>query len=226
MTPWLDDEDVPPEVRRLLEVGSGPEPLPGEAFARSRRRLTALAAAPLAAGAFFWAQQFALGAGLGIAVSLGVAAAQGTFARTTEPQRPPPSASASANAGAVTAPNSPRAALPAASSEPSSPPRELVEPRTRPLPASSAEDPLTAEAGLLEQARRSLASDPALSLALLDEHARRFPRGMLHVEREVLAIDALVRGGRRAEAEARAARLRAAAPGSLYQARLARILGK
>jgi hypothetical protein len=223
MTPWLEDEGVPPEVRRLLEAGKGTEALEGDALVRSHRRVTALTAVPLAAGAFFWAQQFALGAGLGIGVSVAVAAAQGTFTRAPDP----PSASLRAAADVVSsrAANAKVPPLPVLPNEPPTEQRELREAQTSPVPTPRAQDSMTAEAALLEQARRSLASDPTLSLAILDEHARRYPHGALHVEREVLAVDALVRASRRSEAETRAARLRATSPGSLYQARLARILG-
>jgi hypothetical protein len=223
MTPWLEDEGVPPEVRRLLDVGKGTEPLEGDALVRSRRRVAALTTVPLAAGAFFWAQQFALGAAIGIGVSVGVAAAQGMFTRAPDPPRASPSAAAG---GVTSAPaNAKVPALPVLPNEPAAEQRELHQAHTAPVPAPRAQDSMTAEAALLEQARRSLASDPALSLAILDEHARRYPHGALHVEREVLAVDALVRASRRSEAETRAARLRATSPGSLYQARLARILG-
>ena len=53
---------------------------------------------------------------------------------------------------------------------------------------------------------------PTKSLALADEHAARFPAGVLAQEREVIAIEALVRLGRMKEARARAQRLFRAAP--------------
>jgi hypothetical protein len=68
-------------------------------------------------------------------------------------------------------------------------------------------------------------SDPGGALALLSAHERAFPRGGLVLERELLAVDALLRLGRRADAEARARSLRARAPGSLYTRRLEHLLG-
>ena len=52
------------------------------------------------------------------------------------------------------------------------------------------------------------------------------PGGQLRVEREFLMVDALVRLGRRPEAEARAAALEVQAPKTLYGERLDRILGR
>jgi hypothetical protein len=77
---------------------------------------------------------------------------------------------------------------------------------------------------LLEEAQDALGREPGRALGLADQHARIHPNGMLAQEREVLAVDALLRLGRRAEAEARADRLRAAHPGSSQIRRLDRLL--
>jgi len=74
-----------------------------------------------------------------------------------------------------------------------------------------------AEASLLEQARAALGSSPAQALRLAQQHAQQFPRGLLAQEREVIAISALRRLGRTAEAEARAARFDARYPHSAHQ---------
>jgi hypothetical protein len=76
------------------------------------------------------------------------------------------------------------------------------------------------EAELLEQARLTLKSDPNRALQRANEHARRFPRGVLVQEREVLAIQALRRLGRDAEAERRAEAFAKAFPGSAFQRNL------
>jgi outer membrane protein assembly factor BamD (BamD/ComL family) len=72
----------------------------------------------------------------------------------------------------------------------------------------------------------ALASAPSSALAQCDEHARLYPHGSLADDREVIAIDALVRLGRRDDAEARAARFRAVHPGSPSMRRLDRILAR
>jgi len=69
-------------------------------------------------------------------------------------------------------------------------------------PASSAtRDDLAEESAIIGRARGTLASNPSATLAAVDEHARRFPRGELGSEREYLRISALRRAGRVDEAK-------------------------
>jgi hypothetical protein len=84
---------------------------------------------------------------------------------------------------------------------------------------------LQQEIELLEEARRNLAPDPARAERLLLDHEQRVAGGQLRIEREFLLIDALVRLGRRSEAEARAKVLEGQTPKSLYGQRLDQILG-
>jgi hypothetical protein len=79
---------------------------------------------------------------------------------------------------------------------------------------------------LLHRAQDSLESNPAQTLALCAEHARRFPSGAFTQEREVLAIDALLRLGRRSEAQARAERFIKANPASAHKRRIDELLGR
>jgi len=60
----------------------------------------------------------------------------------------------------------------------------------------------------------------------LDEHRARFPDGTFVQEREVLAIEALVRLGRGAEAKARADAFAHAFPTSAHRRRIAVLLGE
>jgi hypothetical protein len=93
-------------------------------------------------------------------------------------------------------------------------------------PAASAEDNSpAAELALLEKAQDALRSRPAEALALTNEHARRFPKGSYAQEREVIAIEALAKTGRTAEARARADRFKRAFPGSASIRRIDAILG-
>ncbi|HJL15830.1 MAG TPA: hypothetical protein RMH99_09250, partial [Sandaracinaceae bacterium LLY-WYZ-13_1] len=85
--------------------------------------------------------------------------------------------------------------------------------------AASSADGLVAEARLLEEARRLLAIDPGRALARTDAHAREHPGGQLAAEREVIAIDALRRLGRRGPARRRARRLIERAPHGIYAER-------
>ena len=61
-------------------------------------------------------------------------------------------------------------------------------------------------------------------LAEAQQHASRFPKGALAQEREVLAIEALVRLGRRSEAEARAENFQRRYPASTHWVRIQRLL--
>lgn len=85
-------------------------------------------------------------------------------------------------------------------------------------------DTLAAEVASLDAARAVLGSAPARALHLADAHAAAVPDATLSAERELIAIDALLRLGRRAEARARADRLRTRYPGGLYESRLSALL--
>ncbi len=106
---------------------------------------------------------------------------------------------------------------------------EVVVPKLPPVHPSSASaiaEPvreagsLHSEARLLAQARAQLTSDPRATLRACEQHQREFSRGVLSQEREVLAVEALVRLGRSAEAQARVARFRAKFSGSPHLPRL------
>lgn len=103
-------------------------------------------------------------------------------------------------------------------------PAEAPRPRTRPSPPRFESDP-EAELALIREAQDALRTSPARALALTDEHRRRFGDGALAQEREVVAIDALVRLGRRAEAGARAAELHRRWPRSAHGRRVDVLVG-
>jgi hypothetical protein len=85
---------------------------------------------------------------------------------------------------------------------------------------------LREEAALVQRAERLLDADPGAALRLVDERRRRFPTGALDQEAEVVAIDALLRLGRRADAAARARTFEAAHAGSLHARRIKRLMGE
>jgi hypothetical protein len=76
------------------------------------------------------------------------------------------------------------------------------------------------EIQLLQRAQDALGGAPARALDLLNQHAARFPGTGLGQEREVLAIDALVRLGRTDEARARTAAFASRFPRSAHLRRL------
>lgn len=81
------------------------------------------------------------------------------------------------------------------------------------------------EGSFLRRTQSTLATDPARALAMTREHSSLYPRGVLLQERDVIAIDALARLGRLAEARTRAAEFRAQYPKSAHLARIQTILG-
>jgi hypothetical protein len=116
----------------------------------------------------------------------------------------------------------PPAPEPAPSAAPSAP---VALPPAPAVPSSTSTS-LSAERALIDSARAALTSgDAAAALALLDSHARRFPRPQLTEEREALRIQSLVTLGRYDEARATAARFRASSPGSLFMPAIEASLG-
>lgn len=73
-----------------------------------------------------------------------------------------------------------------------------------------------------EMLRAALAAPPAQALALLDDHARQFPRGTLAEERDAQRVVTLCQLGRRSDAAASYTRFLSAFPASIHRARLDR----
>jgi hypothetical protein len=111
---------------------------------------------------------------------------------------------------------------PAVVEAPPAPPSPVAVVASAPSPGStSSAAPRRSETAMLLDARALLPRDPAAALAVLDAHHANFPRGQLADEREFMAVEALRRLGRGAEADARAEALVRASPASPY-ARLLR----
>ncbi|HEY8924174.1 MAG TPA: hypothetical protein VIU64_07315 [Polyangia bacterium] len=133
------------------------------------------------------------------------AAASGSFALTRELSMPAPLTAAPTSAPAPVAPlASGRSRSRPAPSRP-----------TGRAPSSSLE-----ELRLLDLADAAVQSDPSLALRLTEQHARRYPNGLLGDERDVIEIAALVRLGRREPARAKASSFLRAHPGSAYAAKV------
>jgi len=95
----------------------------------------------------------------------------------------------------------------------------LASPRPTPVVDEAPKQQASAElseAQILSEARRVLASDPRRALAGVQRHQQLFPSGALVQEREILAIEALRRLGREAEANARAQNFRSRFPSSIH----------
>ncbi|MBL8609560.1 MAG: hypothetical protein JNL38_19675 [Myxococcales bacterium] len=198
------------------------------------------------AGGLGAATKLAAVVGLGAVVALGGAAYLGAFS----PAAPTlGSANASANANASTNPTPNPNPNPNPNPTPNPNPNPTPNPNQNPNPnpnpnptahtnprsaaaasaaASTAErppEPLEPEATLLGRAQDALRSDPARALALCERHARDYPGALLGQEREVIAVDALTRLGRGAEAKARARRFREQNPSSSHLGRLKVLVG-
>jgi hypothetical protein len=96
--------------------------------------------------------------------------------------------------------------------EPLAPPIDVVV-EAPPSPPASPED----ELALLAAARRALRTDASRALALVAEHRAHFPSSAFAEERAVLEVDALLRSGRRVEAERAAEALLRRWPGSVHR---------
>ncbi len=95
----------------------------------------------------------------------------------------------------------------------------IRQPSRQPEPAPT-EAASPDEFALLRAARQAVASQPERALSLTEEHAQRFPSGMLAQEREAIAIEALAKLGREAQAQSRAHTFLKAHPGSPYRPRI------
>jgi hypothetical protein len=162
---------------------------------------------------------------------------------------PPPRAAASVMPAAVevTPPAPPALTAPPEEPSPPPPPRALAppsppvgsiarrpglhaaEPSAAPEasapPAPSGASQLQEEMANLARLRALDGADPQQALALAEEGQRRFPSGLYAQEREALAISALVRLGRRGEAEARARAFVAAYPRSSFVEKIRGLTG-
>jgi hypothetical protein len=131
--------------------------------------------------------------------------AEGKQPRATEQPRPkridpvPPIAPP---AVAPPAPSSPppavvRRAAPRPAAQAPSPEPTVPTPEQAPADSGAAASTIADEARLLKRAQHALRVDaPDRALAVLDEHARRFPAGVMALEREALRAIAACTGGR------------------------------
>lgn len=240
---WLESGEAPSGIADLLAAARPPRALDAATKARSRRRLTAMMAIPAAAGVLFWIKSVALGAVLGSVVTASVVAIKWPARERGMENAPAPSAKTRTRAPApvlavpavenAPEPETDPSAQPSAVASATPPAIGNASSVTKPsAPASNeatvpdeATQKLEREIQLLERARQLMNENPRLALSTLDEHRREFGSGTLVLERQFLEVDALLRLGRRDQALARAADLRARAPGSLYERRLTQLLG-
>jgi hypothetical protein len=71
------------------------------------------------------------------------------------------------------------------------------------------QEALAQESALITRARDEVKSDPETALKTIAEHQQKFPKGELAQDAELVRVEALLRLGRRPEAEALARKLTA-----------------
>jgi hypothetical protein len=245
---WLTDRTIGAGLRSALEAAAEPPPLPPELHAKLTTYTVGLATqgvlAKVAAGGLWQRllQTFSSSKAL-VLVSLVGAAGLGSFgALYAVVPSPPPPAARPAPSRALSfdpKPAPPQQLVAAPAVTPTlAPPDPAVRPRVStngvglgddaaghliPLAAESASSGtsgIAEEARLLERARSALQDTPALAFELTEQHRQLGPTAQLSAEREFIAIEALLRLGRRAEAERRAAPRLEQAPDSVYTRRL------
>ncbi|MFT3924411.1 MAG: hypothetical protein QM778_17875 [Myxococcales bacterium] len=85
---------------------------------------------------------------------------------------------------------------------------------------------VASELDLLGRARRVMPANPERALALANEHQSRYPSGVLAQERELLAVEALLKLRQRDEAERRSKQFSRDFPQSVHAPRLQALLEK
>lgn len=244
VTRWADaatDAEVPSELRQLIHAGRQQLGSPAEVASLAQSLARALGPAaglgadsagpgpfvPVAAAPARWAAWVAAG---GAALTGAVAwwlVASGS-PHELPPSGPPVAATPAAAPAAPAAPVDEAPALAEPLEAPDVERSRARAPAAKPRPrsqATSTQTPALPEADLLERAQSALSKQPKQALALTREHQRRFPRGLLVQEREVIAIEALNRLGRKRAASARAAEFEKRHRGSVHQPRLDGELG-
>jgi hypothetical protein len=225
---WLDGGDeVLPELREGLRgcLEDGPS------HAQTTRMRESVSQALTSAGPAKGSPLLKLAALLG-AVALGLGTLWWWSARSGEP-RQPPAARAPRAVAPPDAPFAPRVNVASTPAQPVAPFPAKTSPGVRgetPKRASALAAPLrtdpAGELAMLTRARRALGSLPVRTLELAAEHARTYGEGTFAQERELLAIEALIRLQRVDEARAKAARFAVRYPGSAHLTRLDVLVGR
>lgn len=220
---WLEaDSDASDELRELLGSAGDDDPSSeelGGLGARLGPLLETAPAAPSAASALPSTLPLRLRLGIGI----GLLGAAGILYTALRPTEVPTLERGLASTSRHEIPTERAAAIrpPTPTPAPTSEPR-----RVAPKPSASAPAPVESEILMLERAHSALRSGRAAdALGVTLEHTRAYPRGKLSQEREVIAIEALTRLGRRSEAGARGEAFIRFFPTSSHARRVRSILG-
>ncbi len=229
-------------------VATSPSPAPLRA---PPSRAAASAPSPAAAGAHvsataapgaYAALVAKVGVGLTAAALAGGSAWMALRGPATDQEQPPATMTTPPAAQAAPRPaivESPRMVRSPAGEQAAAMPDPAVDPSSRtgataevpakhrnPAAGSGAASPPSSalESEIIDKARETMNTAPARSLALANEHARRFPHGSMAQEREVIRIVALSALGRTEEARSLGSAFLAAHPGSAYARRVRRAI--
>lgn len=214
-----DDPEATPMLLGLLDQARLEEGLDAPAVERLVARVDALGPVPAKAPPSIHKPLVFVGVSVAV-VALLIAAFFLTQAESppTQPAQP------------VEAPREPHVELEVQAPEVEVPEVEVPEVEAPEVEAPEVEGPLAqpsrdvnegSEGALLLAARRALLSaNPTRALALTREHERRFAEGAMEEEREVIAMEALLRVGQTERAEARRARFNTRHPSSPYRSRV------
>ncbi len=213
---WLESsEDAPSGATDLLSAAPPPPPFSDDVRYRLGVGVAKTATAPVASA---WSALVAksafvavIGGGSGFLVH--------ALASKQDAPAPAPVATIAAATPVVVAPSLPPPvaieALPA-----------LQLPTAPPPPPQLKLDPRLEEAELLEKARSLVGSNPAAALKLTAEHARKFQRGRLGAEADLLAAQALLALGDVAAAKQRAQASLQRFPNGIYARQLREIAAR
>jgi hypothetical protein len=214
--------EAPPELRALLDRAHKDVPSSAELASLAAKTAPLFGTPSAATGLGLGAKLGLLALGLTGAVLVALGAAEDDAAEGTKPT-PVVAPAADRNARPATPP--PALSEPAVNVTPPVVPSVAEPVASPPAGVKKAEKPNAklggpSEAELLESARRMLGSNPSGAFELAQQHRARFRGGVLAQEREVIAIEALRRLGRSAEADARAAAFERAFPNSAHRRKL------
>jgi hypothetical protein len=234
--------ELPAELSRALESSSDEEAKPAELEAlrasiarfRASERVHAVRLESRRRPAIF-RRSVALAMTLAIGAGAGVVVTKEKLFESRDSSPPPPAPSAIEKSPVTEATPVRKAPLSAVAPPPSSvpeaaPPEAATPVSPRPPTSATVRRPISPlahgdELALLARAQAALATNPGAALELVATHARAFRGGTLAQEREVIAIDALSRLGRKAEATARARRFHRLFPASAHGRRVEVIVG-
>jgi hypothetical protein len=222
-----------PDEERVEAIGMQVAAMVGPATVGVGLGSSAAPAAPGAGGAAATGVKLGLAAKMGVVALVAAGTAGGGYAltslRTTGAGSSSLAAAGRSNAATTWAtttattvpPTAPAASAPVDPSPAAEAPRPIpVQTATGAQGAGTADAELT----LLASAQDALASNPEVALSLAESHAARFPHAVMVQEREVIAIEALLRLGRVEAARARADRFYRAFPRSAHRARIESLL--